>query len=1146
MRFHVQFRNTSKEALYLDLAKLHDTTGSYYLPQNANRQSFLPFGDTLLIPGRPQPLRIGPGEILTFIRRIRGEFSGKRWSFRHLYGRLGYESIRSWCSLKEQKDGAFEVQYSHAVPRTGAGTQGSTKRNLWNGKVVSPPVRIVIRKAPVRYGEHEKGADLHGWGGDVAAELRTGLLPQEARIAVGRPCWFRLTLWNGAEHARMYAPVVSLLKPGGLVVTDEHGKAVACTGRGPGPRAAFRIMQPSASLVLCELDLASAYDLSRSGKYRVQFPATGGKHQQEVLLPASNTVEFEAVAGFGESVERVTERESAITGTVFSNDKRPAAGASVFMGPWSEYYVTLPPDLRTAEGVRRVQTGPDGRFRFDAVRPGSYWVAARQKALGSVLQAICFVERPADKYELHLLPGGLRGVVLGKDGRTPRKGMVIEFLKLNKWPTVEDRVVTATDAEGRFWFPAAENGDYWLRVVLRERPWKCMATKVAVDGRDLEVRLRMPSGQLSGTVKTPEGVRVPKARLWLSPRGKQEVQSSLSATTDAEGKFLFDEVPWGKYGVRAKGPPKGPHAKGFGSDYGGKEIVLSEESVRLSIDLVLRGERSKTGKAALLIRDADGRPASDKTVVMLMRDGGQRWEKTDATGTVGLNLSREREYHMRVLVREAKGWALVTVTSADVRDGRTIEVSLRPCGEARGRVIDERTGRALGGIPIDPELQNQSEEPLCVASFPRAKSHVSRHGDGSFHFDTLPPGQYEIRRDRDDSGEHTVRFSVVPRQVTKDILVTRAAPEGAVALRGQLTDGAGEPVANQEVTLRHDQARLSLSLSPPSRALTDARGRFSLYPVKPGYHGYRASLRDGASGPLTKIEVKPGRDTDVVLFRLREAEKQASKPHVGQPDPPGTWGRTIDEWRNRVTPVKAKFNRWEWVEVRVEVENLSELPRVYSHPHLVVVRPDGKRPRNVEMPYQIATGLGNVPTIAAGAKVTTSHSVSHGVDLTMVGKYRVQGSSPPSNVAEFEILPHDPDQPLPPVAAVIPPGLVDAIEAALPKDWRFMGTEDYMGGKKDLNSPRRVYIMYRGDLTTTETLRIGPDRMDYWLYLYDQRSKGPDPIKKHEKDGKTLRLIGETDWFRVYATPAPDPRLGWEDPDGDVAKALKLRRRQGP
>ncbi len=83
--------------------------------------------------------------------------------------------------------------------------------------------------------------------------------------------------------------------------------------------------------------------------------------------------------------------------------------------------------------------------------------------------------------------------------------------------------------------------------------------------------------------------------------------------------------------------------------------------------------------------------------------------------------------------------------------------------------------------------------------------------------------------------------------------------------------------------------------------------------------------------------------------------------------------------------------------------------------------------------------------------------------------------------------------------------------------------------------------MYRGELTTTETLRIGPVNMELWLYLYDRRYQGPDPIEKHRKDGKSLRLLGETDWYRAYASGQPDARLGWKDPDGDLAAALKLR-----
>jgi hypothetical protein len=276
------------------------------------------------------------------------------------------------------------------------------------------------------------------------------------------------------------------------------------------------------------------------------------------------------------------------------------------------------------------------------------------------------------------------------------------------------------------------------------------------------------------------------------------------------------------------------------------------------------------------------------------------------------------------------------------------------------------------------------------------------------------------------------------------------------------------------------------------------------------------------------------------VFRLAGAEAKPATGEMPPADPPGTWGKTVDGLRTRVSVEKPKVSQWEPAVVKVEIGNVGKWPESYDPQGLRwdvrAVRPDGKPVRNVAEPYQTA---GAANAIAPGGTLTLSLDLAEEHDLTLPGAYRVrfepQGELPPSNVAALEVLPHDPAKPLPSVGVALPPGLVEAVESVLPKDWAFMGTSAPARGK-GFDQPRTVWIAYLKRVSTALAIEIGQEAMRYDLLLYDRRYRGEDPLKD-----KGLRLLGETDWYRVYARGKPDPRLGWKDPDGDLLRALRLK-----
>lgn len=422
----------------------------------------------------------------------------------------------------------------------------------------------------------------------------------------------------------------------------------------------------------------------------------------------------------------------------------------------------------------------------------------------------------------------------------------------------------------------------------------------------------------------------------------------------------------------------------------------------------------------------------------------------------------------------------------------------------------------------------------------KGRPHVSRDGDGSFRLGLLPPGDYRASGPWGASYRLEGTFTVAAGKVTRGVVLRKAACGDCATVQGRLVDAAGAPVANAEALISGKEGIFSLDVEV-RRVRTDEAGRFSLYPIASGYCEYRPSLSSGKWGPVVKMEVRPGETRRGVVFRLSETVAARPADSVGPPDPPGAWGKTVNGWRTRVTPAKRVFRRWEPVRLKVELENLGKWPRTYRSGGIRGVRPDGRPVRNVEMPVQ--TMEGERPSMGPGERTEWTMDYGAGRDLTMLGRYRAQladGTPPASNVAEFEIVSHDDSQPLPPISVAVPPGFVDAIESVLPKGWSLMGITDSWAAKKGFSTPRTVWIRCRQRISTSQAIQLPQSGMQYWLHLYDLRYGGPDPIEARKADGRALRLLGETEWYRVYAEFKPDLRLGWEDADGDIAKALKL------
>jgi hypothetical protein len=813
--------------------------------------------------------------------------------------------------------------------------------------------------------------------------------------------------------------------------------------------------------------------------------------------------------------------------------------------------VIIPAEPGNTPGARTVRSDAGGKYAFENVAPGDYGLLARHPESGAKVGRIIFVFQPGESYDPVLSPLSVSGTLRDKDGATPVKGARITlrpsvYGKRAPWSVTP---AALTDEKGGFTIPGATKGDYALAVKLPEDKFDRFGKAITVGGQTAQVALFMPSCSLKGKVITPEGEPVPNASVGLQDRTSRIGAGSKHGQTDKNGEFTFAEIAEGSYVLNVNGPPRSAVDKGAPSDRARMHLTFSRELPQQELKIKLGMEEPRI---TVKVFGMDGSPLRNQTVmgaVVSSDDSSSGGFRTNEDGVLSCSASPGAETHVRLIVESLAAWGEARVTPEERQSETKAEIRLQPCGSASGRVIEKDTGRPLGGIAVAafPVPLPEKEPGLTGMEFPFGlrREQISQDGTGAFKLMVLPPGEYEVRLCRGEWPYHetedpAVRFAVSARETTEGIEVPAAPMAGAVSVGGLLVDRNDKPIPNRELALG-GETRTGLGDSSVRRVRTDAEGRFVLYPVDPDFYEFLPFFpgERKPAGPAIRFEAKPGRKGQEIRVPLGIAQETQADSEMPPPDPPGTWGKTVDGLRTRLTPVKPRFEQFEPVAVRIELENTGKWPKHYDTQGLKRSfrgrAPDAKPLRHIAMPYQTGSGFPG-PIVAPGDKAFLGEvDLTDEFDLSHPGKHQVQyhGLLPASNVVELEVVERDKDKHLPSIGLALPAGLVEAIEAVLPKDWAFGGTDRaWKREEPGYNYPRSVWILYAKTVSTGEAVR---DDLSYSLLLYDRRLKGPGLVPVED-----MRLLGENDWYRAYAKGQPDPKYGWKEPDKDIIKALKL------
>jgi protocatechuate 3,4-dioxygenase beta subunit len=558
-----------------------------------------------------------------------------------------------------------------------------------------------------------------------------------------------------------------------------------------------------------------------------------------------------------------------------------------------------------------VQTGADGGFFLDGLRPGTYELSVGSSGAGTLYRGR--VDAPASGFTIDLGPTGVvRGRVKDAVSGKPVTRFAVEFRRRtpDAPPSGEEmgRTMTLADGEGAFALAEMPLGELDLTV----RADGFLARRVegvqvpAEPAPPLEVGLE-PAAVLRGRILDEAGAPVPDVTV-SARRGDDH----SGAVSDEVGRYELNGLRPGALVVefRADGfvslhrsveiernatlditlsrglsvtgvvvdagvgvPNAVVQASGNGP--GTHQFTYTDRSGHFTLPGLTPGLYSFAAhtedRAEASLEDVDvesagflrleiRRPPTGElsgAVVGLTEDEMEA-ALVEATAEEGgrqsASVDEAGEFHMRMPAGRVRVRARTIDWSGGTRWSRAVDLVLEPEGEAVATV-------EFGGALTIAGTVTREGAPVAnaVVSFsPRDAEETATSptdSSGRYRVAGLEPGRYDVSVSGGDGASYVTEF-LASSDGSFDIDITGAVLRGHV-----VQDGSGAPLAEVDVSLwlmdeRETSAAYSATTGPSGEfALVSLRdGRYRLLATRPGY-GQQERELDLARGPATELSI---------------------------------------------------------------------------------------------------------------------------------------------------------------------------------------------------------------------------------------------------------------------------------------------------
>ena len=298
--------------------------------------------------------------------------------------------------------------------------------------------------------------------------------------------------------------------------------------------------------IVAEIQSPTGYILTEE-----TFPVSISKNNEVITVKISN----EKIRG-------------NIEGIKIGESDEPLAGAVIGLFADGES------DFSADKAVKSVTTDENGKFAFEDIEYGKYIVAEIQSPEGYVLTSETFpvsIEENGQvitvKIHNEKIRGTIEGVKVGKSDE-PLAGAVIGlFANGESEFTAENALASVTtEKDGRFIFKDIEYGKYIVAEI--ESPEGYILTEktfpVSVSTDNEVITVKISNEKIKGNI---EGIKVGEsdeplsgAVIGLFADGESDLTNRNAlgtVTTDENGKFVFENVEYGKYIIAEIQPPEG-------------------------------------------------------------------------------------------------------------------------------------------------------------------------------------------------------------------------------------------------------------------------------------------------------------------------------------------------------------------------------------------------------------------------------------------------------------------------------------------------------------------------------------------------------------------------------------------------------------
>ena len=231
-------------------------------------------------------------------------------------------------------------------------------------------------------------------------------------------------------------------------------------------------------------------------------------------------------------------------------------------------------DFSADKAVKSVTTDENGKFAFEDIEYGKYIVAEIQSPEGYVLTSETFsvsIEENGQvitvKIHNEKIRGTIEGVKVGESDETLAGAVIGLFANGESEFTAENALATVTtEKDGRFIFKDIEYGKYIVAEIESPEGYiltdKTFPVSVSTDNEVITVKIS--NEKIKGNI---EGIKVGEsdeplsgAVIGLFADGESDLTNRNAlgtVTTDENGKFVFENVEYGKYIIAEIQPPEG-------------------------------------------------------------------------------------------------------------------------------------------------------------------------------------------------------------------------------------------------------------------------------------------------------------------------------------------------------------------------------------------------------------------------------------------------------------------------------------------------------------------------------------------------------------------------------------------------------------